>query len=611
MAEGFVLVAGAVARRASARGVDAASSVAGAGSGLLDSVRVVAERETRRGTAPPTPTATVVRDCDDSEPTPPRTTPPVVRDGDDSEPTTSSTTTTTAASVDDRSRSFDDDRTENTSASSSVRSVATDMSKRLSSPSSEKEKEEPPFVAAAAASYDDEVRARPAPEAVPVTRFARALDLVSLGARLAAGAAAEGVSRLVSGSDGSSSSSSSLLLHDANADLLARRLCRMRGAALKVGQMLSVQDESVLPPALTKALTIVRAGAVAMPEDQLRRCLAEELGDGNDDWERARGVVDLDPIPVAAASLGQVHRATLADGRRVALKVQYPGVADSVDSDLDNVAMLLGATGAAPRGLFLDNIIRVARSELCDECDYVKERAHQERYKRLLELDEQLFVRDRFCVPAVVPELCTKRVLATEFAPGVNVDRVADLDVDERNRVARAVLRLTMLELFRWRFMQTDPNWGNLLYDVGTGETHLVDFGAAIEYSKDFTDAYCRMIRAAAEGDRDGILEHSYDLGFLTGNESDVMIDAHVTSGLTIGEPFRTTGRRYDFGTSRITRRIAEASTPFLKHRLTPPPTEVYSLHRKIAGTYWLCIKLRAEVECRDLLEEMITETES
>ena len=439
---------------------------------------------------------------------------------------------------------------------------------------------------------------------VPSTRFGRAFGFASLGVGLAAGTVSEAASRLFGAK---ANNEYSAITSDANADRLASHLCRMRGAALKLGQMLSMQDEALLAPPLARALARVRGSADAMPKYQLDAVLSEELGE----WRKK--LKEFDELPFAAASIGQVHRASIGSSHlsegpslRVALKVQYPGVAESIDSDLNNLTMLVKATGLAPPGLFIDEVIRVGREELRVECDYVREAKNQTRFRELVLSDEVLSGPEcKLSVPRIVPELSTKRVLTTEMAPGGTVDKVSNLDQKERNRIGRAILRLTMKELFTWRFMQTDPNWGNFLYDVGTGTTHLIDFGAAREFSKEFVDGYLQIVRSSADKDTDLLMDVSHQMGFLTGEENDIMLEAHKMSGFTVGEPFAT-DEPYDFGRSGISARLSSHSSAFLQHRLTPPPPEVYTLHRKLAGAFNLCIKLGSIIPCRDLLDEVI-----
>jgi aarF domain-containing kinase len=395
-------------------------------------------------------------------------------------------------------------------------------------------------------------------QAVPSTRVGRAVGFASLGFGLVAGTAVEAASRLLG-----SSSSSSVVASDANATRLALALCRMRGAALKLGQMLSIQDESLLPPALSKALTQVRQGADAMPSYQLNQQLEREWGM---DW--ASKLSNMEETPFAAASIGQVHRATTLDQRSVVVKVQYPGVANSIESDLRNLSMLVKLSGLAPKGLFIDEVIRVGREELKEECNYLQEAKNQLKFKELVENDEVL-QQNKFRVPGVAEELSTAQILVTDYAPGGTIDKVAQYgSQEERNRIGRQILRLTIMELFVWRFMQTDPNWGNFLHDMGTGTTYLIDFGAARLFDKKFVDGYLRIVWASANRDAPTLMDQSHKMKFLTGQENDIMLEAHKMSGFTVGEPFATNDP-FDFRGSNISTRLSEHSSAFLQHRLT------------------------------------------
>lgn len=437
-------------------------------------------------------------------------------------------------------------------------------------------------------------RRKPRERRVPSSPFTRALGFAGLGAGLAWGTVQESTKRLVFGTPSSQDKQSaySPFLSDKNAERLALALCRMRGAALKIGQMLSIQDESLVPAPILAALDIVRQGADVMPKSQLNQVLDAELGA---DWSTKLTSFDYEPI--AAASIGQVHKVT-KDGMEVAMKIQYPGVADSIESDIENVKLLLDYTNLIPKGLFLDRAIKVAKVELSRECDYELEAANQKQFRSLLSDAEG------FYVPLVVDDLSCKRVLSTEFVSGIPIDKVASLNQETRNYVGRKLLEITLMELFVFRFMQTDPNWSNFLYDEATNTINLIDFGAARDYPKRFVDDYLRMVVACANGERDDVIEMSKRLGFLTGEESEAMLDAHVQAGFIVGLPFSNPGG-YDFRSSNITHSMSNLGATMLRHRLTPPPDEVYSLHRKLSGAFLACIKLGAVVPCRELLLEV------
>ncbi|XP_048141881.1 protein ABC transporter 1, mitochondrial [Rhodamnia argentea] len=435
-------------------------------------------------------------------------------------------------------------------------------------------------------------RRKPRERRVPATPFSRGLGFAGLGAGLAWGMIQESTRRLVYGSPQEQDKQSALspFLTKSNAERLAVALCRMRGAALKLGQMLSIQDESLVPAPMLAALDIVRQGADVMPRSQLNQVLDAELGPN---WTSKLSSFDYEPL--AAASIGQVHRAVTKEGLQVAMKIQYPGVANSIESDIENVKLLLDYTNLIPKGLYLDRAMKVAKEELSRECDYELEASNQKRFRDLLS------GMKGFYVPMVLDNISSKRVLTTELVQGVPIDKVALLDQETRNYVGNKLLEITLMELFVFRFMQTDPNWSNFLYDEATRTINLIDFGAARDYPKSFVDDYLRMVVACANQDRDAVIEMSQRLGFLTGEESVVMLDAHVQGGFVVGLPFSKTGG-YDFRSSNITQSISNLGATMLRHRLTPPPDEAYSLHRKLSGTFLACIKIGAVVPCRELL---------
>lgn len=435
-------------------------------------------------------------------------------------------------------------------------------------------------------------------QGVPTSPITRAMHFGGLGLGLAAGAAAAAVRRVVvpHGGEGEGGAGS-LVMTEANVERLASTLCRLRGAALKVGQMLSFNDSVVLPPALQKVMERVRDGADWMPDAQLQHTLSTELGEA---WREQ--LASFDDTPVAAASIGQVHRAVLSDGRQVAVKVQYPGVAKSIGSDLWSMQQLVSYTGLVPPGMYIDKVIKVAKQELLQECDYRREADNTRRFKLMLAKYPE------FAVPAVVPQLSTEHVLTTEWMPGVPIDRAGEgeMAAAERDRVGTRLLWLSLAELFTFRFMQTDPNWSNFLYEPRSGQLSLIDFGACQQYEPEFADNYLRLVRACADGyaERDAIVHLSRELGFLTGDESLLMLEAHVNAAVLVGSPFAAQSQPYDFGRQDIAKRIASDVSTMIKHRLTPPREEVYTLHRRLNGCFQLAARVGARIRARDILLE-------
>jgi len=433
---------------------------------------------------------------------------------------------------------------------------------------------------------------------VPASRVSRVASFASLGAGLAFGTVAEASRRAVgirSGGKSGAATDGSLVLTEANASRIVATLCRVRGAALKLGQILSIQDGAVIGPELQKIFDRVRESADFMPQWQLEQVMRGDLGDN---WKDNFGSFSMKPF--AAASIGQVHRASLQDGTEVAVKVQYPGVAKSIDSDIRNLLTLMKVLAFLPEGLFVDKIASHMAVELAQECDYKREALCGQRMKELL---APLQV---YHVPTVYPELSATQVLTTEYIRGLTIDQCTALPQTTRNLIASAVLRLCFTELFIHRYMQTDPNWANFLFNPKTQQLGLLDFGATREYRPGFVNTYFKIIDSAAKKDRKAVLEHSREVGFLTGFESKAMNDAHVESVMLLARPFHE-DKNFNFGKQTITSEIQALSGVMLRERLCPPPPEVYSLHRKLSGLFLLAGKLEAEFNCFVIWEEIRT----
>lgn len=441
-----------------------------------------------------------------------------------------------------------------------------------------------------------QLSARARERRVPANRLSRLMSYGGLAAGLGAGAIAEVTRRTLGLTETSQEGGlidSNPFLTEANAERIVNTLCRVRGAALKLGQMLSIQDNSFINPQLQTIFERVRQSADFMPTRQMAKTLADEFGP---DW-RSRFEV-FEDRPFAAASIGQVHKGVAKDGREVAIKIQYPGVAQSIDSDINNLMSVMNIWNILPQGMYVDSVIKVAKRELAWEVDYVREAECGVRFRNLLRGDELLYV------PEVIPELSTKHVLTTEYVQGLPLDKCVDADQETRDKIGTTVLRLCLNELFVWRFMQTDPNWSNFLYDPVNDKLVLLDFGASREFSKKFVDKYIKVIQAASRGDKEAVLSQSKALGFLTGYETKVMEDAHSDAVMILGESFGQEGI-FDFGTQSTTARIQKIIPVMLKHRLTPPPEETYSLHRKMSGAFLLCVKLKSRVDCKSMFDKV------
>ncbi|ODV94375.1 hypothetical protein PACTADRAFT_51220 [Pachysolen tannophilus NRRL Y-2460] len=431
---------------------------------------------------------------------------------------------------------------------------------------------------------------------VPSSRLERLFHYGALAAGVGIGMAQQSLKHYAAGTK--PESAQSLILSPKNIERMAKKFSRMRGAALKIGQLLSFQDSTVLPPGIREVLLRVQNSAHYMLPGQLEKVMRDQLGDN---W-RSNYFASFQDVPIAAASIGQVHRAVTKNLEPVVIKVQYPGVADSIDSDLSNLALLLTASRILPAGLFLDKTIDNARLELKWECDYIREAQSLIRFRELLKDD------DVFKVPKVYNELSGQHVLTMEEMKGTEVIK-GNWNQDTANWIATQIMRLSLTEIAKFKFMQTDPNWANFLYNEKTNKIELLDFGATRDYGDEFIKNYLNCLRASILKDRDLVELYSKKLGYLTGLESAAMTQAHIDSILVLGEPFSPAdnhGKNFDFGNQTVTDRVRSNIGTMLNERLTPPPEETYSLHRKLSGVYLLCARLKAKIPGEQIFKDVI-----
>jgi predicted unusual protein kinase regulating ubiquinone biosynthesis (AarF/ABC1/UbiB family) len=425
---------------------------------------------------------------------------------------------------------------------------------------------------------------------VPAGRFARLGAFGQIAAGVAGGVVAEGARRLA---QGERPRMADLLLTPANATRVTDQLSRLRGAAMKLGQMISLDAGDMLPPELTQILATLRESANIMPPAQLEKVLATSWGPG---WRKR--FRRFDARPVAAASIGQVHRAELPDGRVVAIKVQYPGVARSIDSDVDNVATLLKVSGLLPASLDVAPLLVEAKRQLHEEADYLREAAMMTRYADLL-ADNPLFV-----VPRPIMELTGKDVLAMDFIAARPIEMLDDATDDVRNTVIQALLGLVLRELFEFGFMQTDPNFANFRWMESTGQIVVLDFGAARAVAPEVAAEYRALLAAGFRGDAPAVRQALINVGFVSAMQFERHGEALDRIIAILLDQIRRIDD-FDFADRSFVERI-RAEVPAIasdRESWHIPPAEALFVQRKISGTVLLAVRMKAHLPLKAMLE--------
>ena len=390
-----------------------------------------------------------------------------------------------------------------------------------------------------------------------------------------------------------------LLLTPGNVGRLTERLSHLRGAAMKMGQMLSMDAGDALPPELAQILGKLRDSADFMPPRQLDRVLAEEWGT---DWRT--NFRRFEPRPIAAASIGQVHRALTRDGRMLAIKVQYPGVKKSIDSDVDNVATLLRITGLLPKELDLAPLLVAAKEQLHEEADYRREGQMMRRYAALLA------GHDAFVVPTLDEDLTRDRVLAMSYEEGRPIEQLGDQPQEVRDTVFAQVIELVARELFDWRLMQTDPNFANYRYREADQKIVLLDFGATREVTPAISQSYRTLLEAGLARDHEAVKQAAVEADFMNrhvvdahGETIDRMIEV-ILSEMAKDAPF-------DFGDRGFVPTLRDEGMEMAKDKGTwhIPPAETLFVQRKVSGTALLGARIGAVVNVHAIIRRVLDET--
>jgi predicted unusual protein kinase regulating ubiquinone biosynthesis (AarF/ABC1/UbiB family) len=429
--------------------------------------------------------------------------------------------------------------------------------------------------------------------AVPTSRLSRIGRLGSLAGRIAGNVVSQGAGQLLKGEK---PALSSLLLTPKNISNIADQLASMRGAAMKLGQLISMDAGDFLPEELAVILGRLRDDADPMPKDQLIVTLNQSWGEK---WQD--DLLYFSFAPIAAASIGQVHKVITMDGRMLAVKVQYPGVKKSIDSDVDNVATLIKLTGLVPKSLDINPLLQEAKAQLHQEADYVREADMLNRYRALVESTDILCKgNNAFVIPQTFAPLTTSTVLAMDFIEAQDLDALLNEPQDVRDAVMTALMTLFFNEIFHFKLLQSDPNLANYQFKPDTKEIVLLDFGATRDVPDAISAQYQALLNSAAANDRAMMQQAAFRIGLIDESHSQTQVDAVINIGMEACEAVRCEGA-YDFGQSDLIARLHEKGMALtMEHNFWhTPPVDALFIHRKLGGLFLLAKRLKAKVDMR------------
>ncbi len=440
--------------------------------------------------------------------------------------------------------------------------------------------------------------------------FERNFALARLGVGAGAKIAVHSLTNIFRGEVSRSEADSTFYAHQAQ--VLADELGQLKGSVMKAGQMLAMFGDYFMPHEAVQVLSQLQDNTPPVAWRLVQPQLRSSVG------AAALAELEIDETPIAAASLGQAHRARRRrDGLELVVKIQYPGVADAIDSDIKTLSRLLLASRLTPKNLDLKPIFSEVREMLTRECDYAQEADYTETFATRLADDS------RYVVPRVLREYSGARVLTTTFEKGISVSdpRIKALPQARRDRLGSSFVELFLTEFFRWGLVQTDPHFGNYrlrLDESGQDRLVLLDFGATRAFERPFIHDYSLIVSGALDQDRPRIREGAEAIGLIGTDFPESALEAFASMCERIVEPFdpqrapaslRTPAGDYRFGASDLPMRVSQiAARNALTLSFRLPPREIVFLHRRLGGVFIALAALEAELNLRGTLEAALAD---
>ena len=377
---------------------------------------------------------------------------------------------------------------------------------------------------------------------------------------------------------------------------LADELSELKGSLLKAGQMLSMYGEYFLPEEVNSYLKKLQSEAKTIEYAFVEKHLKNELKEKFD-------LLEVDPEPIGSASLSQVHKAKIkSSGRWIALKLKYPDVEKTIDSDLKVLQFFMKRSHWLPAEVDLTELFAEIRLMLYQETDF---KAEIENFKQIRTL---LVGDDRYIVPEVIDDFCTPDLIAMSYEPGLRPDHklIKDLPVSRRNIIASNFVELYFKELFNFHFVQTDPHFGNYALKINPDQKDqiiLYDFGATKRLTPEFIANYRKFIEYSLNGDKENLKQICLQMNFLNAEDSTVFQNLFLSTCMTVTIPYQADCQPYDWSKSDLPKIVTKNAWELSKQiRNRKPPSEMLFIDRKTAGVFIFLNQFAGPLNLRPLL---------
>ena len=373
-------------------------------------------------------------------------------------------------------------------------------------------------------------------------------------------------------------------------------LGQLKGVPMKIGQMISLH-EKLLPDEVVRVLRSLQQNAPAVAFDDSLALVKVELG------PRFSLIRSIDETPLAAASIGQVHRAVLVNGAQIALKIQYPGIDDVIRADLKNLKGLLTLLFSMFSRMDMDSIWEEVKDRMMEELDYEKEADSMRRAAKLFEHDRQIII------PKVIDEVSSRHVLGMELVCGISPDHAMGGAFPEelKNTWAQAMVRLILDGLFTFRFLHADPNLANFAF-LPDGRVIVYDFGCMKEIPEALCQGYVRLVRAFLDQKHEKLPGILKSMGVHRDGGDPVSV-AMVTDFADMLQEFFHPETQYAFGDDeKIYARFYKIGNRHISESMTLVfPKDIIFIDRTFGGHFGNLCRLNARADWRKILMEYVS----